>query len=77
MTYKDKLKELEENFAEKSLAYLKGDKSLSKTNGFGDIVELEQYQKAYQEFQNASNEYHNLAFYIIKNKINWESEFTD
>ncbi|RXR17347.1 hypothetical protein EQG63_11200 [Flavobacterium amnicola] len=75
MTHKDKLEELCQDFAKKLQAYVKGDDLISKINGFGDVLELEHYQKAYQEFQNASNDYHNFAFYIIKNKIDLDTEF--
>ena len=75
MTYKEKLKELYNIFAEKSQVVLKADNTISETNGFGDINEMTDYQKADIEFKIAGNNYHNFLLYCKKYVIDMETEF--
>jgi hypothetical protein len=75
MTYKEKLKELYDTFAEKSQDVLKADNTISETNGFGDINEMTDYQKADINFKIAGNNYHNFVSYCKNYVIDMESEF--
>lgn len=77
MTYRDKLEELHNVWAEKTQELLKYDKVISETNGFGDMTEMGNYQKADKEFKLAANNFFDLFAYCRNNKIDFDSEFTN
>lgn len=66
MTYKEKLQELEQEFAKKSDALLKAKNDLT-ANDFVDAAE--------REWQFAGNEFHTLEAYVRKNEINLDDPY--
>ena len=64
MTFQEKYTELQNDFARKSDAHLKADNSLSKTNGFIDKFEWDEFDRTKKEWQEASNKYYNFLIYF-------------
>ena len=75
MTYREKLEELYNEFGLKSNAFLSTDKKVTEFNGFNDIKNIPEYLKSKSEFQEAANNYHSFASYLMKQNIDLETEY--
>ena len=75
MTYKEKLKELQDILARKSQEFSKADNTISEINGFSDINEMTKYKKAYFDLKTAIDNYAEFESFCRNYVINMESEF--
>jgi hypothetical protein len=75
MTYKERIEELKKVVEDKFNAFTKFDREIASLNSFGDIGLPENYQKAYREWQEAANEYHNFVIQASRQGMKPEDQY--
>lgn len=70
MTYQEKHDDLQKNVSAAWGKLLEADKELSSTSGFGDIDSVPAYNRAYNDWQYAANNYNNFLSWLRGRKIN-------
>ncbi len=76
MTYQKYYEILYKEYEESSKDFLKLDKELSKTNGFGGLMDLPNYAKAKQRWQSAHNTFWGFLSLIEGTNINPNDELS-
>ena len=75
MTYQQMFEEYYKEFSETSEELFKIDRELSQTNGFGNMRDIPEYNKAYIKWQVAANNYNSFLANLKGKTINPNDEF--